>query len=300
MTALPMADAFCAEASAEAGEGLFGSAAADTEVWLCLEYDRTWAPKPLGPSELPDPVKARIEGWLADVPKSRHQFIRRRDVPKGAPWTFLLGCARPRDPWMLRFELGAYEALLDLDLRAILAAGAHPDAARVEHPVHLVCTHGKRDRCCAKWGVPVHDALVRVAPEETWHTTHLGGHRFAANVTSFPFGVSYGRLGPDEMPAFAEAHRRGELHDLGRLRGRSCYPAPAQAAEYFLRRDSGDTRLDGYELGGVAAQDGGVRVSFRLEGGETRTVTVAEEPTGSVRPKSCGDEAVGATRYRLT
>ena len=50
----------------------------------------------------------------------------------------------------------------------------------------LVCTNGKRDACCARDGLPVARALAALRPDEAWECSHLGGHRFAANVALAP------------------------------------------------------------------------------------------------------------------
>lgn len=292
-------DVYCALASPDAGEGLFGSAAADTEVWLVLEYDAPWAPKPLeAPELLPAPIAEQMASWLADVPKSRHQFIRRPGRPAGAPFSFYVGCSRERAPWMVEIPLTSYEELRDLDLASILRDEAAPGGRRVDRPLHLVCTHGKRDRCCARWGVPLYQALADAVPDAAWQTTHLGGHRFAANVLSLPHGISYGQVTPEEAPALSEAHRAGLFYDLSRLRGRTCYGRPAQAAEYFLRRESGDRALEGLTL--VSSEPSGEaswRVTFEA-GGAPRTIGVALEETGRLRPSSCGGEPEPAARFR--
>ena len=71
---------------------------------------------------------------------------------------------------------------------------------------HLfVCTHGIRDKCCAKFGFGSVRALR--AAEKTgefsaeqlhiWETTHLIGDRFAGTAIAFPQGQMFGRMGPN-------------------------------------------------------------------------------------------------------
>ena len=61
----------------------------------------------------------------------------------------------------------------------------------------LVCTNGRRGRCCAEIGRPITAALASLWPEETWETTHLGGHRFSGTLLALPSGHTLGRLTPD-------------------------------------------------------------------------------------------------------
>ena len=64
-----------------------------------------------------------------------------------------------------------------------------------------------------------------------------------------PHGLYYGRLDAPSAVAVAGSHEAGEL-DLDRLRGRSGYAMPVQAAEIALRRELGETRNDALRLTG--------------------------------------------------
>ena len=108
-------------------------------------------------------------------------------------------------------------------------------------PISVVCTHGKRDRCCAINGRPVADALDKYSQENwgeepaLWEISHIAGHRFAPAFMTLPGNYMYGRLTPDEAIAVASAARRGYA-DLTKLRGRTSLDAPAQAAEVEVAR----------------------------------------------------------------
>lgn len=108
-------------------------------------------------------------------------------------------------------------------------------------PISVVCTHGKRDRCCAINGRPVADALDKYSQENwgeepaLWEISHIAGHRFAPAFMTLPGNYMYGRLTPDEAIAVASAARRGYV-DLTKLRGRTSLDSPAQAAEVEVAR----------------------------------------------------------------
>jgi hypothetical protein len=177
-------------------------------------------------------------------------------------------------------ELERYDDLLDLDL----AAAGVP----VEHPLFLVCTHGKHDRCCSKFGRPLYDAVrEQVEVDWVWQSTHVGGDRFAGNLVSLPDGVYYGRVDPGESWPVLEAALRGEIH-LPHYRGRSCHPFPAQAAERAVRELTGlvgaaDTRVVSLEPAGAGWQAlvraGGIdyAVEVRREEGAPTHLTCATE-----------------------
>lgn len=71
----------------------------------------------------------------------------------------------------------------------------------------LCCTHGRHDRCCAKFGFAAYKALVAAAERRwrdrfsVWEVTHLGGCRLAASVMLFPEMRKYGRLAPADAEA---------------------------------------------------------------------------------------------------
>ncbi|WQD12637.1 MAG: sucrase ferredoxin [Lawsonella clevelandensis] len=105
--------------------------------------------------------------------------------------------------------------------------------------ISVVCTHGKRDRCCAINGRPVADALDKYSRDRwgeepaLWEISHIAGHRFAPAFMTLPGNYMYGRLTPEEAIAVASAARQGYI-DLTKLRGRTSLDAPAQAAELVV------------------------------------------------------------------
>ena len=65
---------------------------------------------------------------------------------------------------------------------------------------YAVCTHGRHDKCCAKFGSRVCRAFRQEVGERAWECSHVGGDRFAGNVVVFPYGIYYGRVGPEDVP----------------------------------------------------------------------------------------------------
>jgi hypothetical protein len=187
------------------------------------------------------------------------------------------------------FELKVERAdeLLGVELAAALARtdpAAISGAEAVEGPLFLVCTHGKRDRCCALHGRPLYDALRHEAgAERIWQSTHVGGDRFAGNVVVLPHGLYYGRVGPDDAAALLTATSSGQI-DLDRYRGRSGYSFPVQAAERAVRVSE---RLFGIDdltlLAAARSPEGRWQVRFRTPDNVVHELqvdeSVAEEPT---------------------
>jgi hypothetical protein len=52
---------------------------------------------------------------------------------------------------------------------------------------------------------------------------------------------------PEDVPELLAAHQGGNI-SLGHYRGRCCYSRPVQAAEYFVRRESGVLGIEALRL----------------------------------------------------
>jgi hypothetical protein len=132
----------------------------------------------------------------------------------------------------------------------------------------LVCTHGRKDWCCALRGRPTALALSALDPEATWECSHLGGDRFAATVLSLPTGVTFGRVGVDDAAELVGALRAGRV-PARLLRGRCTDPVAVQAADASARLALGRERLDDLRPTAVHRGDAG-----------TWTVTLADAGAG--------------------
>lgn len=283
---------FCRRLSLNHGEPIVASAASDTWVWLTLQYDGPWAAKAYAQADLPEPARATIDRWLAEIPGTRMQLIRRSGVARDAGLHFFVGWSRPPHAAVRRFRLERYEDLVTLDVPAIVAAmerGEDPGLGEVpELPLLLVCTNAKRDQCCAKWGAPVYRALFAREDVEVWQTTHLGGHRFAATLVTLPDGLCYGRLAAEETDALVEATRQRRIHRLDRFRGRTCFSSAGQAAEHFFRESHGRMDIDAVQALDVDLAGPRARVRLRDDTGAEHRLELIEEMLDQSAPPSCG------------
>ncbi len=155
-----------------------------------------------------------------------------------------LGWTAGDSPWLRYAEVSAAApGLTERDLKE-LADGIVPSfGAGWDEPVFLVCTHGKRNVCCARLGVPLAQALATRHPGQVWETTHVGGHRFAANLVILPHGLYYGPVGAGPAgvgPAAAaiDAYQRGAVV-VERYRGRAGQARADQEAEYARLAEAG-------------------------------------------------------------
>jgi hypothetical protein len=89
-----------------------------------------------------------------------------------------------------------------------------------DDPLYLACTHGKRNVCCARLGGLLAQALAARHPGPVWETTHVGGHRFAANLVLLPHGLYYGPVTVVLAAAAIDAYQRRSVV-VDRYRGRA-------------------------------------------------------------------------------
>ena len=232
---------FCSLHSKEAAEEAFGTASMG-DAWLLLEYARPWGPRAFRESALPTAVKTHLSGALKSVPRSRVLFIKQTRNVKG-PLTLFVVRSRESSSSILKYEFFEYEQLLDLNLTSALAGGSPSGTTPWDDPLFLVCTHGKRDKCCAKFGIPIYKTISTLAGESSvWQCSHVGGDRFAANVVCFPDGIFYGHVTEENAKLIVKEYDDRRIV-LTNFRGRACYSFPVQAAEFFARRETGFRRI---------------------------------------------------------
>ncbi len=257
----------CSELSLRADVPLAGTAR-HAERWLVLEHRGPWGRDAVEGSGLEPRLVQVLRAF-----DGRVLLARRTGRPEGATAAFVSQTTEEGGD-LRRLELDRPESLLDADLDR--------DGAPVAGPLVLVCTHARRDVCCATHGVPAYNALRRHLPQGlVWRSSHQGGHRFAANVLALPHGIQLGRVPPEAAAEVAAALADGRI-PLPFYRGRSLYPDEVQAADAAVRTALGldrvgDVRLVGHEGGNV-----------RLETPEGMVEVTVTERQGAPLPASCG------------
>ena len=218
------------EHGAACHDGTESSAASAPEAsraWLLIEHPGPWPPE-AADAELPPRLRDVVtEAVSREV---RVQLIRRpgRREPLGERRTVLAGWTADSEPWLRRGSAGAD---LELDVAALSQGQPVTFGAPAEGPVFLVCGHAKRNACCARFGVPLAQALADRYPGQVWETTHVGGHRYAANLVLLPHGHYYGPVDVALASAAIDAYQHGAITPV-RYRGRAGRPREQQEAEH--------------------------------------------------------------------
>ncbi|WP_374469497.1 sucrase ferredoxin [Phenylobacterium sp.] len=108
-------------------------------------------------------------------------------------------------------------------------------------PRLAICTHGTRDRCCAKWGFAAYSAALKLfqaggSPFEPIESSHLGGDRFAATGIFFPSGSMYAHLDSLDLAALTASEAAGRI-EPAHYRGRVFEAPLAQVVRAGLARE---------------------------------------------------------------
>ncbi len=301
----------CSLQSRAVDEPLAGTAPT-ARAWIVIEHPGPWGRDAVADSDLPPAVRAHLAQAKA------HQvtvLLARRPERRGGG-----EAAAGHRVWVARGAAGAarmrtgqlsnLDVLATWDLAAI-AEGTLPALDRVmAEPLLLVCTHGRRDACCAVSGRAMVAGLLEASPghsDQVWECSHVGGHRLAPVTVTLPDGMVHGRLSPDDGARLLTAMDEGRvLPDL--LRGRASLPAPLQAAEVAVRLVEGiDVAGD---LDALAVRDGRalpvptgwpapaeVLVEVRHRDGRAWRVPVSHDDLGVRRAESCGKDPVDVTAW---
>lgn len=285
----------CAEQCRDLAEPLAGSAPTATAGWLLIEHPGPW-PGYGYPPDLPAPLVAAADRLLRYG--VRPQLIRRTDRAgrrgEGAPAVFLSG-GDDTGRWLERLRPGLLtdrQALRQLLRPAAFRSPRAPGLGRRTGPLLLVCTHGRREVCCARYGRPVALALAERFGSAVWETTHVGGDRFAANLVLLPQGAYFGRLDPGRAVEVAERAFGGEL-DLTAYRGTAGRTSARQSAEWHLRGALPEPRIEALRV--LRRLPGDHPDQHRFARGDERYSVLVEPYTYPVsRLLSCAEGTVAA------
>ncbi|MER0240784.1 sucrase ferredoxin [Streptomyces sp. HSW2009] len=310
----------CATRSRELAEPLAGTAAT-ARTWLLIEQSGPWGAKAVTASHL-DPAVGRALEQAAEGTGVRVALIRRpgrhADCHLPTRQQVIVAHTLPGRSWMRTAQVTDPAALLALDFAALGAGDVHaldatarpapgsPDAPMplprwepyAGEPLALVCTNGKRDRCCALLGRPL-AAELATSGADVWEITHIGGHRFSPTLVVLPYGYAYGRATAHSVKEVLAGARRGRIVTEG-ARGRSAWDRPGQAAALAVRRHIDEPQADALTVADLAHQPlsaelaaaqpaaPGWAATVRHTDGRGWQVALAQLPAELPRPESCG------------
>ena len=202
---MPALDDRCSLRSLAAGESLAGTAST-IRHWVLIEHPGPWGRDGLLDARLP----AGLGRELRDLERrtgARVLLIRKPDrFPEYGDHTLICFAVDTREAWLGSAVLDRIEDAAHLDPRERSSFAGD----RAGAPLFVVCTHGRRDPCCAERGRPLVEAAAAADREVVWESTHVGGDRFAGNLVAFPHGLYFGRVEPEEVDDLMRAYREGD------------------------------------------------------------------------------------------
>ncbi len=291
----------CSSVSRDLDEPVSGTAAT-ARTWLLLEQPGPWGAKALTSSHL-DPALGRALEAAAKGTGVRIALIRRpgrhADCGTSAARQVYAAHTTPGNVWLRSATTCDPRRLLDLDFAA-LGAGDHRtfDAAlqagpHTGDPLALVCTNGKRDRCCALLGRPLAAELAASGVEGVWEVTHLGGHRFSPTLLVLPYGYAYGRAEAPMVKEILQSVQQGRIV-VDRCRGNSAWERPGQAAELAVRTAVGEYAAEALSVVRTEGAAPHWEVTVAHTDGRLWRVGVAQSASAPPRAESCGTSVLGS------
>ncbi|HKY59195.1 MAG TPA: sucrase/ferredoxin-like family protein [Aeromicrobium sp.] len=256
----------CADDAEERAEGLAGTASR-ADRFVLVEFPTPWPHKALDAfsEDLRAALAAACESTSAKLllvrrPGERTPVDRRWAVYDVKQRKSLWG------DWATEADLGPL----------VVAAESAPTATWSAEPAVLVCTHARHDACCGVRGRQVAAALAEVYPDLVWECTHVGGHRFAANLVLPLDGTYYGRIEAEGAAAVIEAHLDRSEVSAEHLRGFSWMAPAAQAVAVEAHRRWGPAGTADIEAVSVTAL-GSDRWRVELTGGQILPTSITAE-----------------------
>lgn len=285
---------FCAVESVKAGDPLAGTATHAASNLLISWPRPKWSRSLRVARDMDDDLAENIHRLAANG--RRVNLIDRRSRSPSSHRIYLL-------PEGLSFDIDR------TDLHAFLAALESGDdlsawaGVKMTKSLVLCCTHGRKDKCCAKFGYAAYQELARTVSErdlpfEVWESSHLGGCRLAASIMVFPSMRKYGRVAPEQVLPFLE-HEADGLPYLPCYRGQSLLTPAQQCAEISALEWLGNRNIRaelsvGPEVACHDSKEVTVQVSW-ASNSESGALAVRCGTMEVMRVDTCADLDEGAT-----
>ncbi len=285
----------CYESSLGANEEMYGTAPR-VDLWLLIEYRGNWSGSAYKDSKIPKSVKSHINKELKSVKNSRLQLIKKHNNNEDDLRCYI-AVSTEANPRLYEFKFNDYKDLSSLKIKKIIKS----DKYISDEKIYIICTNGEYDTCCGKFGMPVYlDVSKGKYGGKTWEANHIGGHRFASTFVCLPHGLVYGRVREAGVAeSIIEEYENGNIK-LQSYRGRSCFPPQVQAAEYYMRNETGNIDIADVVLKSVKTKDKKSNVKFVSRADQlSHKVKLRQDKNAIKVIKSCGDKNSYIPQFRL-
>jgi hypothetical protein len=256
-----MINDYCSLNSSHLQEDIFATASYFTKL-LLVEYNFPWSEDPFTSNLLPQEINDYLLHFKKASRSNRVLFIKNKQKANLQINIFAINNLWEQ-PYTNHFIFTDHKELLNFS-EAALFSKTHEN--KFPELIYLVCTNGKKDKCCSKFGVPVFKQLSQLAAN-VWECTHVGGDRFAPNVLTLPYCIFYGSLSIEDLHTMVKLTNEQKIF-LNKYRGRSCNSLIEQAAEYYLMKQLNNLNIFDYEIVNSAQTSPGY---FEVEFRNTKT-----------------------------
>ena len=236
---------FCADSSRQAEEDIIGSGT-NYQTYVLVECRPPWAEEAFDTKYVPQNLKNLVAEMKETKLPVRFLLINSGKL-KSTNYTKVLIYEKQKE-WLSNGYKRKEFDVEDIEQVAPIVKqylnGEAPDYESEESDTSqlrdiLVCTHGKHDKCCAKYGNPFYFQAVatithlNLSNVRIWQASHFGGHRFAPTAIDFPDGRYYGVLDQESFRSILT--RSGDINCLNKVyRGWGILPTTIQVLEREL------------------------------------------------------------------
>ncbi|APT81925.1 sucrase ferredoxin [Corynebacterium ammoniagenes] len=261
-------------------------------VFVLFEWPAGWSRDILDGDTFSQDLTSRIKATLKQAGKGTELQLIRRPGREGRDVGQLHRC------YLVWAEQETMELVLlrgPEDIPALDLSGPGKNGGEViTQPLLLVCTHGKRDVCCALKGRPLAAELNdHFGNSLVWESSHMKGHRFAAVSLLMPWAYSFGRLNAEAGKQLVNAALTGQYFFPGN-RGNGKLAPGEQVAELAVAQQLIDAGED-LHYGALSVVDADPKgqehrpVAVTHEDGRTWHVELKKKEVSGVI-SSCGDK----------
>ncbi len=242
---------FCAIANRQIGEDLIGTAG-HYQTYVLIECPLPWAAKVFESNHIPLALRQYIKAIQSEQSVQFLAVSRGTSAPSASVTLMIYKRMEPSSEHLSANEFiegyRGQEFQLDDLTQVVDCLKSHWQGDLIGKTITqqdiLICTHGMRDKCCARFGKPFFIEANRSADRgelpnaRLWKVSHIGGHRFAPTAIALPDGRYYGRLTLSALQAIVT--RSGSISQLLSVyRGWGLLPAPLQVLEQQLMLQHG-------------------------------------------------------------
>lgn len=235
---------FCSQQSRQSGVDIIGTAS-EHKMYVAIECSPPWERDDLESKGIPDDLRQLANAIDADYEKYQTRFLlihndqlQQENLIRVLVFRKPSGLASAYDKQ--EFHLGSINDVANLLRQVVMGESGSAIPVNTSPSRDLfVCTHGSRDRCCSRFGVPIYHQARKLVREmelkniRIWQTSHIGGHRMAPTAIDFPSARYYGYLDSNSLQSLLTYS--GDIDTLKTIyRGSGLLPWAVQILEKEL------------------------------------------------------------------